>query len=364
MGQLQDAFSDAASEVANIKAQPSNRYWWLYGTIKAKNDNGTLDVAIDGVTIQQVKSTVSCMMANVGDRVIVLKAGPLMTCVDVIVTSNEATTAAGVRSALGVEQSPLLVNGMFHGTGHKYFLIAKSSLPTNDNEGAGYVRVRADFGGLTASTRTTVDVTVHLRSLEVSVAQCVTPASPASLLKVRQDPSGYVWVYLWMSEEYYYASVRVDGEQFERLGTWGGEPSGDVKWTSSMYQSYTWRKQLYAGARVGSGLEFNDGTLSVDDGAYVNLYTDSANDGYCAYRRSGGLVCVVCDYVSSTAKTNKKLGTLPAGCRPARTVLGMAYPRGSNSSGQITVDPDGKVSLYTFEGSSGYVGGSVTFPLP
>lgn len=94
MGQLEDAFSDAAGEVANIKAQPSNRYWWLYGTIKAKNANGTLDVAIDGVTIQQVKATVSCMMANVGDRVIVLKAGPLMTCVDVIATSDNAVVPA------------------------------------------------------------------------------------------------------------------------------------------------------------------------------------------------------------------------------------------------------------------------------
>lgn len=90
MGQLDDAFKDAADEVAQIKAQPSNRYWWIYGTIKAKNANGTLDVAIDGVTIQQVKATVSCMMANVGDRAIVLKAGPLMTCVDVIATSDNA----------------------------------------------------------------------------------------------------------------------------------------------------------------------------------------------------------------------------------------------------------------------------------
>lgn len=287
MGQLEDAFSDAAGEVANIKAQPSNRYWWLYGTIKAKNANGTLDVAIDGVTIQQVKATVSCMMANVGDRVIVLKAGPLMTCVDVIATSDEvkvpassitgmlpvsnggtgATTEAGARSSLGVEQSPLLVNGRFHGTGNKYFLIAKSSLPTDDGACAGYVRVRADFGAWKAPTRTTVDVTVHLRSLEVSVAQCVQPESSESLLLVKQDPSGYVWVYLWLSEEYYYASVRVDGEQFERLGTWGSEPSGDVKWTSSMYQSYAWRKQLYAGVLVGRGLRLNDGILSVDNGA-------------------------------------------------------------------------------------------------
>lgn len=94
MGQLEDAFRDAADEVAQIKAQPSNRYWWLYGTIKKKNDNGTLDVEIDGVTIQQVKATVSCMMANVSDRVIVLKAGPLMTCVDVIATSDRVVTPA------------------------------------------------------------------------------------------------------------------------------------------------------------------------------------------------------------------------------------------------------------------------------
>lgn len=94
MGQLQDAFRDAAGEVANIKARPSNRYWWLYGTIKKKNDDGTLDVAIDGVTIQHVKATVSCMMANVGNRVIVLKAGPLMTCVDVMATSDKVVTPA------------------------------------------------------------------------------------------------------------------------------------------------------------------------------------------------------------------------------------------------------------------------------
>lgn len=108
MGQLQDAFMDAAGEVASIKAQPSNRYWWLYGTIKAKNKNGTLDVAIDGATIQQVKATVSCMMANVGDRVIVLKAGPLMTCVDVIATSDEVSTNAdSIEGTISADNLPV-----------------------------------------------------------------------------------------------------------------------------------------------------------------------------------------------------------------------------------------------------------------
>lgn len=389
----------AMEQVARVAREAASQAGMsrTFARVSKVNADGTLQLELGSdlhpMPLYSVRMTTACAAAQPGDTVVVDTYAHVPLATGVIRTAGSAahlvpqhsqdastvtgtlgvahggtgaTTAAGARSSLGVEQSPLLVNGMFHGTGNKYFLIAKSSLPQSDNAGAGYVRVRADFGGWTASTRTTVDVTVHLRSLEVSVAQCVTvmPASRDSLLQVKQDHSGYVWVYLWMSEEYYYASVRVDGEQFERLGTWGEEPSGDVKWTSRMFQSHTWRKLLYAGARVGSGLEFHDGTLSVDNGAYVNIYTDSENNGYCAYRRSGGLVCVVCDYVSSTAKTNKKLGTLPAGCRPARTVLGMAYPRGSNSCGQITVDPDGEVSLYTFEGSSGYVGGSVTFPLP
>ena len=104
MGQLEEAFRDAAGEVANIKSRPSNRYWWLYGTIKAKNANGTLDVAIDGVTIQQVKATVSCMTASVGDRVIVLKAGPLMTCVDVIATSDKVGVPDATTTSKGIVQ--------------------------------------------------------------------------------------------------------------------------------------------------------------------------------------------------------------------------------------------------------------------
>ena len=108
MGQLEDAFADAAGEVAQIKAQPSNRYWWLYGTIKAKNANGTLDVAIDGVTIQQVKATVSCMTASVGDRVIVLKAGPLMTCVDVMATSDKVVTHAdSIEGTISADNLPV-----------------------------------------------------------------------------------------------------------------------------------------------------------------------------------------------------------------------------------------------------------------
>ena len=113
MGQLEDAFRDAAGEVAQIKAQPSNRYWWLYGTIRKKNGNGTLDVEIDGVTIQQVRATVSCMMANVGDRVVVLKAGPIMTCIDSIAVSGTHE----IPSAMLPKATPKTLGGVTVGDG-------------------------------------------------------------------------------------------------------------------------------------------------------------------------------------------------------------------------------------------------------
>lgn len=293
----------AMEQVARVAREAASQAGMsrTFARVSKVNADGTLQLELGSdlhpMPLYSVRMTTACAAAQPGDTVVVDTYAHVPLATGVIRTAGSAahlvpqhsqdastvtgtlgvshggtgaTTAAGARSSLGVEQSPLLVNGRFHGTGSKYFLIAKSSLPTNDNACAGYVRVRADFGGWTAPTRTTVDVTVHLRQLDVSVAQCVLPESRDSLLQVKLDPSGYVWVYLWMSEEYYYASVRVDGEQFERLGTWGGEPSGDIKWTSNMFQSYPWRKRLYAGAMVGSGLKFNDGTLSVDNGVYAN----------------------------------------------------------------------------------------------
>lgn len=144
MGKLEDAFRDAAGEVAQIKAQPSNRYWWLYGTIKVKNGNGTLDVAIDGVTIQQVKATVSCMTANVGDRAIVLKAGPLMTCVDVIATSDKVVTPAdSIEGTISADNLPVATHESLGALipGKDFSLGADGGIelqrPVLDSEGAG-----------------------------------------------------------------------------------------------------------------------------------------------------------------------------------------------------------------------------------
>lgn len=116
------------------------------------------------------------------------------------------------------------------------------------------------------------------------------------------------------------------------------------------------------GVRVGSGLKVSGDVLSVDNGAYVTLMTEGA-DGYCAYRRQGALVCVVCDYLKTTAKTLRVLGTLPEGFRPPRDSIGMGYVRGVDSAGQVSVDKDGTVRIWCTLSNSGYFGGSVTFPV-
>ena len=94
------------------------------------------------------------------------------------------------------------------------------------------------------------------------------------------------------------------------------------------------------------------------------LYTDKNKTGYCSYAKQGLFVVVNVEDITIPDRSAKKLGTLPAGFRPKKTVLGMAYVRGEDHTGQITVDTDGSVKAYSlFESPTGYFGGTVVFPV-
>lgn len=94
------------------------------------------------------------------------------------------------------------------------------------------------------------------------------------------------------------------------------------------------------------------------------LYTDKNKTGYCSYAKQGLFVVVNVEDITIPDRSIKKLGTLPAGFRPKKTVLGMAYVRGEDHTGQITVDTDGSVKAYSlFESPTGYFGGTVVFPV-
>lgn len=73
-----------------------------YGTV-TKVSGSTLDVSLAGGTITGVCMTVSCAGAKVGDRVVLLVDGALVTCLGIVATSDNAryvTSGSSETSAL------------------------------------------------------------------------------------------------------------------------------------------------------------------------------------------------------------------------------------------------------------------------
>ena len=94
------------------------------------------------------------------------------------------------------------------------------------------------------------------------------------------------------------------------------------------------------------------------------LYTDKNKTGYCSYAKQGLFVVVNVEDISIPSQSGKKLGTLPAGFRPKKSVIGMAYVRGADHTGQIAIGPNGVVEVYSMVANDiGYFGGTVVFPV-
>lgn len=358
------------------------------GTIEEVMADGTALVSYRGGTIGPLPMTTDCVCAARGRSCVIAIDGPIVRVIGIIARSSTdfelpattitgtlpvshggtgATTAAGARSSLGLQglgaidqyllsrtsgSAGWVKLGAWNGSSDSAVLILDLYWGAGYNGGAHqncHTRIFMKNGWQSTQSATTAfDVTVY------------DDGTSDGTSKVEVYVGAYshngcnVFVYTpWSYADGFY-TVQLSGGSWQHV-------SQNVSGTSNVKQDVQYCRGSF---KAGSGLKVaDDGTLSVDNGAYVKLYSEG-KDGYCAYRRCGCLVSVVCDFVSTTAKTSKHLGTLPVGCRPAMSVLGMAYPRGMNSSGQLTVTADGTVSLYTFEGSSGYVGGSVTFPLP
>ena len=72
-----------------LGGKPSNSPRVKYGTV-TKVSGSTLDVSLAGGTITGVCMTVSCAGAKVGDRVVLLVDGALVTCLGIVATADNA----------------------------------------------------------------------------------------------------------------------------------------------------------------------------------------------------------------------------------------------------------------------------------
>lgn len=271
MGQLEDAFADAAGEVAQIKAQPGNRYWWLYGTIKAKNSNGTLDVEIDGVTIQQMKATISCMMSDVGDRAIILKAGPIMTCLDVISRDRFTAVTTAVNSLRLFTTPTALTNEIKKNPEGKrvYFIIGHSSA---DAQKKGLIRAVGSIGDTRGENRCSFDIVLDFtKPVTVHVNHLATSSTAG--ISVRKASDGRLWLYAWTTSVLSFNSVSAAVlHQSAVDGYWkDSAPEGELIWSGDSAASSSISPGLFSGMSIGTGLEASGKTLAADKAGMTNM---------------------------------------------------------------------------------------------
>lgn len=366
MGQLEDAFKDAADEVAQIKAQPSSRYWWLYGTIKAKNSNGTLDVEIDGVTIQQVKATISCLMSDVGNRVIILKAGPIMTCVDVISRDRFTAVTTAVNS-LGLFTTPTaLTNDIKQNPEgkHVYFIIGHSS--TSDQK-KGLIRAVGSIGDTRGENRCSFDIVLDFtRPVAVHVNHLVTSSTAG--ISIRKASDGCLWLYAWTTSELSWNSVSAAVLYQSAVdGYWANsEPEGELIWSGDSAASSSLSPGLFSGMSIGTGLKASGRTLSVGDADYIKLAAgafadDNGKNGVYLFR--WGPLRVIQVQFTHVAKGGTEFGHLPDSEVPrgGMDALGYLYVQGAaGSCGQVKVNYRGEVSAW-MDRDSDYCSGQVVF---
>ena len=96
---------------------------------------------------------------------------------------------------------------------------------------------------------------------------------------------------------------------------------------------------------------------SVSPTGFTCLRGSIASGTYCAYARIGHLVFVCMNDMPSMGVK----GVLPEGYRPPADIIGFGYVRGTNTSGQISVNNAGKVETWCSQDSARYFSGSVCF---
>ena len=188
--------------------KPSNSPRVKYGTV-TKVNGSTLDVSLAGGTITGVCMTVSCAGAEVGDRVVLLVDGALVTCLGIVATSDNAryvTSGSSETSALKVYPVGSIymsVNStnpkdLFGGTWQQLsnrFLVGVGS--NYSNGATGGASSYTPKGSVESHTLTTSEIPSHTHSIHCAYTSGSSRRDSDVIVYDGWDMNGYKWTTEW-----------------------------------------------------------------------------------------------------------------------------------------------------------------------
>ena len=188
--------------------KPSNSPRVKYGTV-TKVNGSTLDVSLAGGTITGVCMTVSCAGAKVGDRVVLLVDGALVTCLGIVATSDNAryvTSGSSETSALkaypvgSIYMSVKSTNpkDLFGGTWEQLqnrFLVGVGSSYSNGKTGGA--SSYTPKGSVGSHTLITSEIPSHTHSIHCAYTSGSSRRDSDVIVYDGWDMNGYKWTTEW-----------------------------------------------------------------------------------------------------------------------------------------------------------------------
>ena len=188
--------------------KPSNSPRVKYGTV-TKVSGSTLDVSLAGGTITGVCMTVSCAGAEVGDRVVLLVDGALVTCLGIVATADNAryvTSGSSETSALKAypvgsiymsvnSTNPKdLFGGEWEQLQNRFLVGVGSSYGNGETGGASSYTPKGSVGG---HTRTTNEIPNHTHSIHCAYTSGGDRRDSDVIVYDGWDMNGYKWTTEW-----------------------------------------------------------------------------------------------------------------------------------------------------------------------
>ena len=188
--------------------KPSNSPRVKYGTV-TKVSGSTLDVSLAGGTITGVCMTVSCAGAEVGDRVVLLVDGALVTCLGIVATADNARyVTSGSHETSALKAYPIgsiymsvnatnpkdLFGGTWQQLSNRFLVGVGSSYKNGATGGASSYTPKGSVGG---HKLTINEIPSHTHSIYCAYTSGGDRRDSDVIVYDGWDMNGYKWTTAW-----------------------------------------------------------------------------------------------------------------------------------------------------------------------